>query len=146
MSGPTVSLLVGLAEHLSAHGIGVYQAAGAYSSTAVAIRLFDIPQTPDSVIVLTPYGIDDSVRTSVSVQGVQIRCRGPARSDPRPAQDLDDALFDLLHAAEHVQLGDVLVDSIERRSHLLLGVDGSGRWETSSNFAFTLTRPTLWRH
>lgn len=145
MNGPTNRLLIGFASYLAGSGVGVFKVTGTYATGELGIRLYDVPQTPDRVITVTPYTIDDSVRTDIKVQGIQVRCRGPARSNALEVTDLDDRIFDLLQAAEHVQLGTVLVDSIERRSSLLLGVDGSGRWETSSNYALTLSRPTLWR-
>lgn len=144
MSGHTVTLLRGLAEYLAGAGIGKWSESS-YAAADIGIRLFDVPQTPDRAITLTPYTIGDDVRTDISDQGIQIRCRGPARANATFALDLDDAIFNTLQAAEHLRLGGLVVDSIERRSSLPMGVDGSGRWEIASNYALTLSRPTLWR-
>lgn len=145
----TINVLTGAAAYLADAGLGLtYRDSGAYAKTEVGIRFYDAPQTPDRVVILTPYSPGDEVRVPVSTLALQVRCRGPAGGDPRPAQDLDDAIFDVLQAAEHLHLGDppIHVATITRRSSLPMGVDGSGRWETSSSYYLTLDRPTLWRN
>jgi len=79
------------------------------------------------------------------VQGVQVRCRWGGQ-DPRPVDDLDDALFDLWHDADTFTLPTgVRVVLMERRSSTSLGQDGNGRWSRASNYYLTVHRPSLHR-
>lgn len=147
LNEPSVSerLATGLAQHLHDAGLALYKPTGVYGKADQwGVTFYSVPQGPDQVITLTPYPIEDDVRTAVSVVGMQIRCRGPA-NDPRPPERRSDAIFNNLQAAEHLLLGGLVVDSIDRRSSLPMGADGSGRWEIASNYALTLNRPTLWR-
>ncbi|GAB3598645.1 hypothetical protein GCM10027586_00790 [Kineococcus gypseus] len=141
----TLAVLTDLAVLLAEHGVATYRASGVYSADEVGVRFYEAGQAPDRVVVLTPYPVTDDVVTAVSVLGVQVRCRGPLGGDPRDAQARDEAVFDLLHGAQHLHLGGLHVATIARRSAIPMGPDASGRWEASSSYHLTLDRPTLWR-
>jgi hypothetical protein len=139
--GWTSRLLTGLADHLAANGVGVWRPAGAYEAGEVAIVVRAIPQSPDRLITLAAYILEDvAPGLADSDVGVQIRVRGT--TDPRVAEDIGDAVFDLLDSAEHLSWGGVLVTSVARQSSAPLGQDTNDRWEMSHNYRVEAVRPT----
>jgi hypothetical protein len=141
----TGDVLKGLAQYLEDGGVGTYEPTGAYPVSADApIFLGDMPGTPDRVIVLSAYVIDDDPSLPDSAVGVQARTRGAAGS-PGSVDDLDDAVFDRLHGARGITAGTVRITQILRRSGTPLGRDGNRRFERSSNFYVTAARPSLHR-
>jgi len=106
VSGYQTNLLTGLAAYIAAAGIGTWDPTTPYGDTETGITLYTMPQKPDRIICLSAYGVSDDPSLSDSVLGVQVRCRWGAE-DPRYADDLADAIFDLLHGREQ---WDVQVD------------------------------------
>ena len=145
-AGFSTDLLTGLAAHLAAGGIGAtWNTSGAYTVLQTGIVLGNVPQSPDRVIVLTAYGVEDSPNLSDSVLGVQIRCRWSGQ-DPRPVDDLSDAIFNLLHGRTALTLSTgVTVVQCLRNSATTLGQDENGRWSNSSNYYATVHRPSTYR-
>ena len=147
MSGFQTDLLTGLAAYLAGltPALGTYNTSGAYTALQTGIVLGAVPQDPDRVITLTAYGISDDAGLSDSVVGVQVRCRWGGQ-DPRPVDDLADAIFDVLHNLKHPTLSTgVTIVQCLRRSHASLGQDDSRRWMTASNYAVTVHRPSAHR-
>jgi len=146
MSGWTTTLVSGLAEYLASAGVGTWHPDGApYAAGETAIVLGAMPAEPARVILLNTYPVaEDTSQADVTV-GVQVRTRGG--SDPRDVVDLDDAVWELLHGAERLDLGGVLVVQIYRRSSAALGQarDATARWERTSNYYLDAMRPTLTR-
>lgn len=142
----TGDLLTGLATYLAAGGVGTWSAAGAYpANTDGAIFLQDVPGSPDRLIVLSDYLVDDDPSLSDSVTGLQVRTRG-LPSSPASVDDLEAAVFDRLHGAHGLTLSTgVRINSIVRRSGTRLGVDGNRRHERSSNYLVTAHRPSQHR-
>lgn len=140
--GWTTDLLVGLAEHLADVVPDlIWRPAGPeYSATEVGIKLGSMPADPDRVVVLTAYPVSASGLSDV-VQGVQVRCRG-TRGSPTSPCDLDDAVYDVLHGAENLRLGGVLVAHTRRASAAQLGPDANRRSETTSNYYLTTAHPS----
>jgi hypothetical protein len=146
VSGFQVNLLTGLAVHLAAGGLGAtWNTSGLYSALQTGIVLGNVPQTPDRVITLTTYGVSDSPNLSDSILGVQVRTRWGG-SDTRPVDDLDDAIFNLLHGRTALALTTgVTVVLCLRQSTTTLGQDANGRWMRSSNYYLTVHRPSTHR-
>ena len=139
------NLLTGLATYLQTAGLGTYSTSGAYTSAQTGIVFGTIPQQPDRIIALTAYVVDDSPSLSDSVLGVQFRCRW-AGQDKRAVDDLDDAIFSLLHGATHIVLSTgVHIVQCLRNSGGSLGQDANGRWETTANYYLTVWRPSTHR-
>ncbi|MFD6094577.1 minor capsid protein [Oerskovia sp. NPDC060338] len=139
--GFTSDLLTGLAEHLANAGIGLtWRPTGVYTAGETGILLQTVPPTPDRVVVLTPYPVTAGARSDV-VQGVQVRCRATPGS-PTPVLDLDDAIYNVLHGAENLHLGPVVVAHAWRASATPLGPDQNRRHETSSNYYLTTAHPS----
>lgn len=146
-SGFTTDLLTGLAVYLAAGGLGAtWNTSGAYTALQTAIILGNVPQAPDRVITLTAYGVSDDPSLSTSVLGVQVRCRWGG-SDPRPVSDLTDAIFNLLHGAQHITLstGVRIVQCLLNSGPASLGQDANNRWSSSSNYYATIHRPSTHR-
>lgn len=139
--GYTTDLLTGLAEHLAANGIGTWSTTATYTDAETGIVLKVVPQSPDSVIVLTDYSITDDPALSDSVTGVQIRTR-TGGTDPRTTDDLADSIFNLLHGARGVALGPVSTQLISRESYLTGGRDANDRHERTDNYYIHAWRPS----
>ena len=143
MSGFTTDLLTGLAVYLAAGGLGAtWNTSGAYTALQTGIVLGNIPQTPDRVITLTAYGVTDSPNMSDSTVGVQVRTRWGGQ-DKRGVDDLDDAIFNLLHGkCDFTLTTGVVVGQCLRQSAATLGQDENGRWQNVSNYYLSVWRPS----
>ena len=146
MSGFTTDLLTGIAAYLAAGGIGAtWNTSGAYTALQTGIVLGTIPQEPDRIITLTAYPVGDSPALSDSVIGLQVRTRCEGQ-DKRKVDDLDDAIFELLHGATHVTLSTgVQIVQCLRQSAATLGQDQGGRWSNASNYYLSVHRPSTHR-
>jgi len=143
VSGFKTDLLTGLAVYFAGAGIGAtWNTTGAYTALKTGIVLGVVPQAPDRVIALSAYDVSDDPKLSDSVIGVQIRTRWSG-SDPRGVDDLDDAIFNLLHAKEGLTLSThVFVVQCLRKSGTPLGQDANQRWSRSANYYVTVHRPS----
>lgn len=137
--GYTTQLLDGLAAHIADAGLAVYRPDGVYEDDETGVIFTVVPESPDRVIVLTAYPVEDT-ELSDAVTGIQARMR--CGRDPREVDDLADDLRDLLHNAEGLVLGGVRVSLIWRQSQALLGQDAHGRIELSANYYARTTRPS----
>lgn len=138
-------LLEGVAQWLADAGVGVWNPTGVYGSGDTGIILRTLPGSPDRVIVLSSYTVSDDPSLSDSVTGLQVITRWGG-ADPRPTDDLTDAVFNQLHGATGVDLvtGVRVVEALHR-SGVTLGQDQNQRWRTSSNYYLTTHRPSLHR-
>lgn len=133
-------LLVGLAEHLAAAGVGEWRTEGAYPADVVAIvleELLDDAGAPDEQIVLSSYDLDRDafgVDPAAGVDPVAVQVRTRTRPGVAGSRRLDDAVYELLEGAEHLELRGVHVLSLWRNSGAGLGRDTAGRRERVSNY------------
>lgn len=138
-------LAVGFAQLLAGAGVGTWKASGVYTTTETGIVLRVLPQSPDRVIVLALYSVDDDPTLSDSVTGLQVTTRWGG-ADPSPNDDLTDLVFDTLHGLAGVDLATgIRVVQCYRRSATSIGQDGNSRWRTSSNFYIDAHRPSTHR-
>lgn len=128
-----VDLVDGLARLLDAQAVGIYRPDGLYADDETAITDTVIPPGPDRAIVLTAYAATESAALTDTVVSVQVRTR--AGTDPRDVAALDDAAYDVLHAAGPLTVAGIPVTLIYRTSTAALGVDANGRHERTSNYA-----------
>jgi hypothetical protein len=146
----TEDLLVGLAEHLDAAGVGQWQPTGAYAADSPPpIALRTLPERFDRAYALGAYvevELEDAGLGDVTV-GVQLRSRGT--TEPDVCDDVADAAWNLLHGAQMLTLGSgpaaVHTSLIYRRSTALLGVDKNGRYERACNYFIHASRPNSHR-
>lgn len=138
----TNDLLVGVAQLLADAGVGVWLAEGAYPpGTATIIKVSDVGGDSPGLITLTPYAVSDDPTMSDSVQGLQVRSRGDRRSFT--ADDLDDAVFDVLQGAGPLILSTgIRVEVVQRRGGTPLPLDEQGRHQRSSNYYLSCYRPS----
>lgn len=136
------TFLAGVADLISDAGIGVWNPTGAYTTGQVGISIMKVPQSPDDLIVLTPYRVQDSLLND-SIEGLQIRTRGD--QNPLTVLERDAALFNLFEGMHDVVIGGVPVALIWRQSQLPGPQDQNDRWECSSNYYCRITDPTTYR-
>ena len=135
-------LVKGVGQMLTELGIGVWRDAGVYAPGEVGIFYAVEPESPASLIVLTPYGGEDSPTLSTTTLGLQVRCRG-GDANPKSADDLAARVFDALHSATQVRLSTgVLVTQILRTSWTMLGQDSAQRWTRADNYQCTMHYPS----
>ncbi|MGW5956180.1 minor capsid protein, partial [Bacillus mycoides] len=128
----TVDLLDGLARLLDSAGVGTYRPDGVYGPGDTAITIAAMPPAPDRAICLSAYPVQDSPALTDCTTGVQVRTR--AGADPRDADALDDATFDVLHGAGPHVWGAARVQLLYRTASAPIGADSSGRMERSSTY------------
>lgn len=126
-----------MAQHLADAGAGTYRPSGVYASTETAITDTALP-TVDRAIVITVYDSADSDRVPDVTLSVQVRTRGT--QDPRVCAALDDAVYAALHATGPHYWGAATVLLIRRDSAAVLGPDGQGRHERTSNYVLRALR------
>ncbi|WP_326797445.1 minor capsid protein [Streptomyces sp. NBC_01808] len=136
----TRDVVGGLAELLAAAGVGIYRPTGVYGPDETGITAGVMPEAPDRIVCLTPYPVDEGDLTFDVITGMQVRIRGSG-PDPRPVEDVADAVRDLLHGREGYQLGSVHVALSWRRSQAPLGQDAQGRAEIAANYYLRAVRP-----
>lgn len=138
-------LLEGLGMLLAAENLGTWNPTGIYADTDTGIVVGTLSASPDRLIALTGYSVSDDPSLSGSVTGVQAVTRW-AGEDPRPTDDLAEAIFDALHGRHGYDLptGIRVVQSL-RRSKTSIGQDSNRRWRVSSNFYLTVHRPSPYR-
>src|SRR5699024_11393597 len=103
----TRARVVGLAEHVAAAGIGTWSPDGMFTPRQTGITTKDMPASPDRVIAISPYSTTNELQGE-TIQPVQFRCRG-SEGKPLDSDDLADALYQLLHGAQNLNLGPVAV-------------------------------------
>ncbi|MEU8473762.1 minor capsid protein [Streptomyces hygroscopicus] len=135
----TTDLLDGLARFIAEAGIGVYRPTGVYTADEVGITITAVPDTPDQIIAITPYPVDDTSGTTDVLLGVQLRFR--AGADPRAVIAREDAVYELLHEREHTEIGGIHVEIMWRQSGGWIGADSRGRQEMTANYYVRAIRP-----
>lgn len=136
----TTEVTEALAQLLAAETDAVWNPTGVYAAADLGIFVQAVPATPDRCITITPYTVTEAAASDDVVQGFQIRCRGG--KDPRDVTTVAETVRDVLHGRRTVTLGPAVVPLIWRQSHTSLGVDGNGRWQTSSNFYAPASHPS----
>lgn len=139
MSGWTTLLFTGAAEYLDDGGAGTWAPAGDYTDGQTGITIDAILPSPDQLITLTDYPIDDLPGIADVRIGMQVRVRGT--TDPRVAKDIGDLCYDLLHGLRAVTWGGIAVVQVLRISHAPMGQDPNKRFERSHNYAVDAMRP-----
>jgi hypothetical protein len=140
--GWTTNLLTGLAEYLDTAGIATWSTTGTYTPDQTGITFRSIPPTPDRLITLADYVVDDFRGLADITIGVQIRIRGLPRQ-PADCMNLADQVYDALHSLSGVTWAGVPIVDCYRASHTSLGSDGNDRWAYSLNFMVDAMRPTV---
>lgn len=140
-----VAFLEGFARHLADADVGAWSAAGAYASDQTGIVIGVIPQSPDQVIVLASYGVEDDPTLSDSTIGLQVTTRWGGQ-DPRHVDRLSSKVFDQMQGLYGAILPTgVHVNHVARQSHTSIGQDANGRWRTVQNFYCASHRPSAHR-
>lgn len=137
----TSAVLEATAQHLAATGVADYNPSGVYPAGATAITLKSVPTTPDRVLTLTVYGIDDSPDPGddLRVFLLQVRARG-LTFPPTDVDDLAEQARDALTVHHTDWPGGVRIDRCYRVSTIPLGADGNRRQERTDNYRLTTRR------
>jgi hypothetical protein len=143
--GFTNDLLAGFAALLNTVGGATWNPSGTYAATDTGIFAQTTPPSPDGAVVLSAFGVSDDPTLADSVVGLQVMTR-MGGDDPRPVNDVADAIFDALQSLHDVTLSTgVRVVECTRRSSLPLGQDDLRRWLRSDNYYVTTYRPAPFR-
>lgn len=127
-------LMTSVAELLDSLGIGEWKPTGAYEdSSEPMIVIRDVPDTERPLITLSTYPVTDSWGWDDHITGLQVRVRCPG-SNPTDADDLDAAIYDVLHGMHGTELGGHRISKIGRASGASIGKDENERWARSSNY------------
>lgn len=135
----TVDIIEGLAELLTGQALGIYRPDSPFQPGETAITTYVMPPSPDRVICLTPYPIEDTGHTD-AITAVQVRMR--CGLDPRDVAALADQVFAVLHGRESFALHGVPVALMWRQSEAVLGADANRRLEITANYYARTTRAT----
>lgn len=139
--GFTNDLLNGFGALLDTVGGAKWTPAGTYAPTDVGIYIQSTPPSPDGAVILSSFAVSDDPTLADSVDGLQVMTR-MGGLDPRPVNDLADAIFDALQGLHDLTLSTgVRVNECGRRSGLPLGQDDLRRWLRSDNYYVTAYRP-----
>ena len=140
MTSPA-ELVVAIAEHLAAHTSATWRPTGAYTATETGITIKTVPATPDRVIAITVYDVDDDPdpRQVRETYVVQIRFRAPGRPDN--VDDLAQEAKATLHTQHHTTFGQVPIARCARTYVAPLGADANGRHERTDNYRIVTRRP-----
>ena len=137
MSSYENDITTAVAELLAARGVGEWRPNGVYNAGALpAIFVQVTPDIPRDVITLSPYPVQAGMEPNDSVLGLQVRTRTEGR-DPRRTNDLDGAVYDVLHGARGLSLSGYRITKILFQSGASMGQDGSERWGRSANYYIT---------
>lgn len=122
-----------IAHRLAEASVGTWDPAGAYTPDQTGITLKTMPASPDAVVAVTVYDVDESPdpRSVTQAWSVQIRTRAPGVPDS--VDDLADDAHDAL-TAHHAQWGDVFVQRSHRRNFAPMGEDANRRHERVDNY------------
>lgn len=138
-------LAKGFAELLASTGIGVWAENRAYAPAETGITYRSVPDSPSSLIVLSPYPVRDDVSQASATYGLQIRTRG-GNTSAKTCDDLAGAIYDLLHGQGNFALSTgIHVSQVYRQSGASLGQDSAGRWGRSDNYYCDTIRPNQHR-
>jgi len=146
--GFTSRLLRGVAQWIAGTGLAVWQPVEPYVAGTTGVFLRKVPQTPDRAVVLTAYMVGATEpHLSDVVLGLNVRVRGAA-GDADGADDLADALADLLDGAELLDFAGITAALVWRQSTTSLGPDPTSgqdearRAERSDNYRVRAARLT----
>lgn len=134
------AVAVGVAEHLAAHTGITWRPDGAYTPTETAATIKAVPATPDRVVAITVYDVDDDPdpRQVVATFAVQLRFRAPGRPDA--VDDLAQEAFEVMHGKHHTTFGQVPIGRCARQSVAPIGPDANGRHERTDNYRIVTRR------
>jgi hypothetical protein len=125
-------LLDGLARHLHAAGLAVYEPSGTGGDLFIEV----MPPAPDVCVVLTLYGgPDPDSKLGYDEPSLQARVRGG--QDPRVSRVRAEAIRDELHGLGPVTLpdGTLLLSSVAVQAvPASIGIDATGRHEHVCNY------------
>ncbi len=99
-----------------------------------------LPTGPDRCYAVTAYTASDEAKVALSHVRVQFWFRGIV-NDSLDVDELGDAVFNLLHGIEHVQVGSAHINQMLRVSSIQLGADANKRSERSDNYELDLDVP-----
>jgi hypothetical protein len=136
----TRDLLTGLAQYLTAAGVGTYRSTGTYLGTDTAIIFGPLPPTPDRCVALTAYASTDDAAINLSQVRVQFYLRGTP-GNTLDVVDLNDSLFIALQCLTNRQYGTAYLSQARRVSTIPMGIDDSLRSEISANYELDVNTP-----
>lgn len=91
--------------------------------------------SPDGVVILTPYPLVDDVSSGDVLLGVQVRIRGTAKAGQQPVIDRSESILLILGQLRQTEIADgVIVAVCWRNSSAPISRDSTGRPEISDSY------------
>ena len=154
-SGTAALFRQGLGQLLAAESVVTWDEAGYYPTAPTLPPCYDTSY-PDKVgareldvaVALSTYytGGDGKAGDVTSWLQLQVRTRGRREGPSTDADDLDDAIAQVLLGRPRFALPNVVIVShIERSSSTPLGRDAAGRFERTTNWAVRVSEPAPYR-
>jgi hypothetical protein len=112
----------------------------AYQAGEVALVLGFMPQTPDRCVALNWVDLDEHPVLSMTSGILQAGIRG---RNILEVSDLGDAVFAVLHGAEHLVWGTVEVNLISRSSSVPMPADENERLIRADQYAVDADMPAI---
>lgn len=136
-------LLDGLARHLAAQGLGVYDPTGVGGTLFIEA----MPSTPDVCIVLTIYDDGDEADSQLGYDDVPVQVRVRGTTDPRVSRQLCQDIRSELHGLGETTLpeGTYLLLSRANQAVASIGTDENRRHEHVANFRMQVRSITAHR-
>lgn len=137
------SLLDGLARHLAAQGLGVYDETGVTGNVFLEAK----PSTPDVCIVLAIYDDGSEADSQLGYDEVPVQVKVRGTTDPRVSRDLCQDIRSELHGLGETTLpdGTNLLLSRANQSVAGLGTDENRRHEHVCNLRMRVRSITAHR-
>lgn len=135
----TTQIHTAIAQRLAEQGVGVFRASGAYTAGETGITIKAVPQSPDRIVAVTVYDVDEDPDPASTWQTFTVQVRYRAGKYPTDVDDLADAAHTAL-TVHHQTWGAVRVDRCHRQSFIPIGADANGRQERTDNYRLVTQR------
>ena len=129
----TTQIHTAIAQRLAEQGVGTYRPTGVYTAAETGITIKAVPQSPDRIIAITVYDVDEDPDPTNPWQAFIVQLRYRAGKYPTDVDDIADAAHTAL-TVHHQTWGTVRVDRCHRQSFIPIGADANGRQERTDNY------------
>lgn len=120
-------------------GVGTFKPTGVYSAGETGITLKAVPQSPDRIVAISIYAIDEDPDPTDPRRTYSVQLRFRAGTNPTDVDDIADAAYQAL-SVDHQEWGTVRVNRCYRTVMAPLGMDANGRQERADSYRIVTQR------